>query len=77
MIIFAVLNILQGGIEPQTHPVGGVFIPKRIIYSGIVPPWIFVMNIQPCKVLSDGKGNAVFLLPIIFHKSLNERIKNF
>ena len=47
------------------------FYTPYITYRGIVPPWKSVIEIQPFEVLSDGKGNAVFLLPVIFHKSLN------
>lgn len=43
-----------------------VFLYPDGKYSGIVPPWKSVMEIQPLVVIVNGKGNAVFLLPETF-----------
>lgn len=67
---FAVFNISKGGTqEPQTIR-WRYFYTRTETYNGIVPPWKSVMEIQPFEVLNDGKGNAVFLLPV-FHKTFN------
>lgn len=67
---FAMFNISKGGTqEPQTIRRRYFYTPFGT-YIGIVPPWKSVMEIQPFEVLNDGKGNAVFLLPV-FHKTFN------
>lgn len=67
---FAMFNISKGGTqEPQTIR-WRYFYTLTETYNGIVPPWKSVMEIQPFEVLNDGKGNAVFLLPV-FHKTFN------
>ena len=67
---FVILYITNGGTqEPQTIR-WRYFYTLTETYNGIVPPWKSVMEIQPFEVLNDGKGNAVFLLPV-FHKTFN------
>lgn len=46
-------------------------------YSGFAPPCGTIMEPQPVKVIVNGKGKAVFLLPIMPKMTINMAKSNF
>lgn len=73
--MFAVLNILRGGLTRQAS--AGIFyaLADRILY-GFVPPCWSVNAPTASKVLSNGKGETVFLFSPAknkFFRMLNRR----
>lgn len=62
--IFAVSNIQNRQTE-ACQRAGNFFDCSTANYSGFVPPCGTVMEPQPILVLDNGKGKAVFLLPVM------------